>query len=421
MFRKTLIAHFFTTINSQIFLNTLKILWNSLFWFHLKDWKYIYNTEKKLWDILGLKESKVISFYNARSAIYNLLQWLNIKKDDEIIIQAYTCVSVPNAIIQSGAIPIYADIDIKTLNFDLESLENKITKKTKAIMVQHTFWNPIDIHVVKKLCVKNDLLLIEDCAHALWSEIDGKKVWSFWDFSIFSTGRDKVISSVTGGYLIINNKEYFKISDKIETQLTHVSIITILRNLNYNILWYMAYKLYDILWIGKILIFLSSKLKLITKILTPEEKNCNFTQLHYKLPNALAYLWWKELDLLDKYNQHRIFLAEYYQKKISDIKEIRFIKTWKKSLNNHYGCVIIVVDAVWLQKYCKKNKILLWDYWNGWAIIPNGTNIQAAWYRAWSCLNAEKISKKVFTLPNHAEISLNDAKRIVKTIKKYYI
>ena len=72
-------------------------------------------------------------------ALYSILQTMNIKKGDQIILPAFTCTVVPNAIIYAGARPIYVDIDPKNFNINVKLLEKKITNKTIAIYVQHTF------------------------------------------------------------------------------------------------------------------------------------------------------------------------------------------------------------------------------------------------------------------------------------------
>lgn len=115
-----------------------------------------------------------------------------------MILQAYTCVSVSNAIIATGAKPIYVDIDAQTLNINPQLIEKHITQKTKAIIVQHTFGIPADIHAIQSIVKKHQLFFIEDCAHALGAQYKEKMVGSFGDIAVYSFGRDKVISSVNG-------------------------------------------------------------------------------------------------------------------------------------------------------------------------------------------------------------------------------
>lgn len=93
--------------------------------------------------------SSAISFVSGRGALFIILQALGVNKDDEVIIQSFTCAVVPNAIIARGAKPIYVDINL-SLTMDPDKLEKEITK-TKAIIVQHTFGIPSDIEKLSQL------------------------------------------------------------------------------------------------------------------------------------------------------------------------------------------------------------------------------------------------------------------------------
>jgi len=190
MIKKTIITEFFTTVNFSIFLNTLKLLTYKLP--SLRFWEDISLFEKELLTFLNAKQSKITSFYNWRSAIYHCLKIIWVKKNDEIIVSGYTCISVSNAVLQSWAKIVYSDIEKETLWLDLKQLKKNINSNTKVIIVQHTFWKPSKIKEIIKLVKEKNILVIEDCAHSLGSEIENKKLWTFWDFAIFSTWRDKL-------------------------------------------------------------------------------------------------------------------------------------------------------------------------------------------------------------------------------------
>ncbi len=149
--------------------------------------------------------SYAVTFSNGRSALFAVLHELGIGEGDEVIIQAFTCIVVPNAVVATGAIPVYADIST-SLTIDPKSLEKHITKKTKAIVVQHTFGIATDMDTIQKLAKKYGLFVIEDVAHTLGGEYKGKKLGTLSDAAIFSFGRDKAFSSVFGGMAITANK-----------------------------------------------------------------------------------------------------------------------------------------------------------------------------------------------------------------------
>ncbi|MDP1538516.1 MAG: aminotransferase class I/II-fold pyridoxal phosphate-dependent enzyme, partial [bacterium] len=146
---------------------------------------------------LGVKYA--ISFNSGRSALMAILSSLQKKensssealaKEDEILLQAFTCNAAANPIIWSGLKPIYVDCDEKTFNIDIEDLKGKIESKSRAVMVQHTFGLPANMNEILGICRQNSLILIEDCAHSLGATCKGKKVGTFGKAAFFSFSRD---------------------------------------------------------------------------------------------------------------------------------------------------------------------------------------------------------------------------------------
>src|SRR3989344_4136048 len=123
----------------------------------------------------------VFLFESGRSCLYSLLLSLGLKSEDQVLLQAYTCVAVPDPILWSGAKPVYIDINTETLNMDPKDLKRKITSHSKVLIIQHTFGNPADLEELLKIARQHKLFIIEDCAHALGSEFQGRKIGSFGD------------------------------------------------------------------------------------------------------------------------------------------------------------------------------------------------------------------------------------------------
>ena len=422
MLKKTLIAEFFTTISFRQFLNSLLFLTFKIPF--IRYWKYRKMIEERFLDYIWTPNSKTISFYNWRSAIYHCLKMIWVKKDDEVIVSSYTCVSVSNAVLQAWAKIIYTDVNKKNLWFDIKSLEKSITKNTKAIIVQHTFWKASDIEKIIALAKQKKIIVIEDSAHGLWSSVNFKKLWTFWDFAIFSTWRDKVISSVSWWFLLINNKKYFDKIDKVKNNLKMPSVLLTIKNLNYNIFAYLAFKTYSFLNLWKIIIFLSRKFRFITEILEKSEKKCEFKNFQYDLPNSLAYLVYKELENIENINNHRKKIADYYNKNIeNDFINVLFNKKEYEE-NNYFRYPIILKSKEQKDKfydYMKKNNILLWKTWSWQNIVPIWSNLNNARYDIWSCPVAEDISKRILTLPNHCFISISDAGKITNLLNNFEV
>ena len=141
-----------------------------------------------------------------------MIKSFDITYGDEVIVQAFTCLAVPEVVIWCGAKPVYLDID-ESLNLDIRLLEKSISSKTRIIIVQHTFGIPAKIDMIKKIAQKHNIILIEDCAHSLGAKYNSQKIGTFGDAAFFSFGRDKVISSVFGGLAFINPRsKYYKTS-----------------------------------------------------------------------------------------------------------------------------------------------------------------------------------------------------------------
>lgn len=422
MFKKTLISEFFTTVSFSQFIQSLALLTFKLPF--LRYWNSVEDMEIMLLSYIWNTNSKIISFYNWRSAIYHSLKIIWVKKTDEVIVSWYTCISVSNAVIQSWAKIIYSDIDKSNLWLNVSNLKKNITKNTKVIIIQHTFWKPANILEIVELAHSKGILVIEDCAHSLWSEVDWKRLWTFGDFSIFSTWRDKVISSVTWWFLIINNENYFSKIDKIKSKLKIPSRLLTIQNLMYNLVWYKSYKLYDFWKLWKITIFLSRKLNLITEILTKDEKKCSYKNFNYKLPNSLAYLAYKQLEDIKIISDHREIIAEFYNDLIKNKNIDLIFKELKKEKNNYYRYPILLKSEKIKDKlynYMKKNNVLLWKNWTWINIVPIWIDIKKSKYNIWSCPISEDISKRILTLPNHRLITVDDANKITKLLNNFKI
>lgn len=140
-----------------------------------------------------------------RMALFAILKAMDIGPGDEVIIPAFTCVVVANAIIYRGAKPIYVDIEDNFFNIDVSKVEEKISDRTKAIYAQHTFGIPCDVIELKEIAKKNNLYVIEDCALALGAKLNNQPVGSFGDAAIFSTDHSKTINTLCGGMAVTSD------------------------------------------------------------------------------------------------------------------------------------------------------------------------------------------------------------------------
>lgn len=132
---------------------------------------------------------------------------IDIKEGDEVILPSYTFVSTANAFLLRGAKLIFADSCSDHPNIDIESVQNLISPKTKAIVVVHYAGVPIDFTGLKTICQERNIFLIEDAAQALGSSRDECVAGKIGDIACFSFHDTKVISCGEGGLLVLNRPD----------------------------------------------------------------------------------------------------------------------------------------------------------------------------------------------------------------------
>jgi len=170
-----------------------------------------YFTKKcQQWLIKNIKCKEALLVQSCTSALEMCALLLNIKKGDEIIMPSYTFVSTANAFVLRGGIPIFIDIDTKTLNIDTGKIEKAITEKTKAIVAVHYAGVSCDMDLILKIAKKHKLYVIEDAAQAILSSYKGRPLGSIGDLGTISFHDSKNIHCGEGGALLINNKKFIK-------------------------------------------------------------------------------------------------------------------------------------------------------------------------------------------------------------------
>lgn len=146
------------------------------------------------------KAHQVLITRNGRSAITAGLKYYFNERGGEVIVNGLTCYAVVQAIKSAGMKPVFADVNRKDLNFTTSSIEKVITKKTRAIIVQNTLGNVVNIREIEKLAKKNNLVIIEDLAHCTGRVYsDGREAGTVGAITIFSFGKEKSIDVVNGG------------------------------------------------------------------------------------------------------------------------------------------------------------------------------------------------------------------------------
>lgn len=380
--------------------------------FHFRKGKAVHQLEQ--WFSSYFNISKAVSFRSGRDCLYALLKAFGIGEGDEVIVQAFTCVAVPNAVVWVGAIPKYADID-DSYGIDPKQLRLKITDKTKAVIVQHTFGIPSAIGEIVEIARKKGIVVIEDCAHVIGGEYKGKKLGTFGDASFFSFGRDKAFSSVFGGIVFAKDN---KVQERLLTIQKNAPLpkrLWVIQQLFHPIAFSIILPLYNILGIGKGMLFLLQKARLLSFPVSKKDKlGLQNPPLAQKYPNALCELALLQLSRLGEFNKHRKKISEYYKENLESEK-----LTFSFKRDTVYLRFPVLVDnkKSFLQ-FAKKKNILLGN-WYSTPIDPKGTDLKAAYYKTGSCPVAEAFSEKVVNLPTYPTLTIKDSQKIIKLLKEY--
>ena len=250
------------------------------------------NAEQKYLDEialrLGAESEGLFLTWKGRVALYAILEAMEIGEGDEVILPAFTCVVVPNAILYRGAIPIYVDIEKETLNASYESIVASVSENTKAIICQNTFGLSSDLDRIADFARKKGIYTIEDCTHGFGGTYHGEPNGSFCDAAFYSTQWNKPFSTGIGGIGWVRNDDvqqrlrassYADPGWKSRTSLSLLLFVrkNMLRGWNY----WPAVKLYR--WLSKNnLVLGSSSGSEISDVQKPNGYELRSSQVQYK-------------------------------------------------------------------------------------------------------------------------------------------
>ena len=334
---------------------------------------------------------KTVLLYKGRETIKLALDLLKLPKGSKVGINGFTCYVVYKSIVDAGYKPVLIDID-KTLNFSYSELEKY--KDLKVVIVQNTLGIPCDIEKIKRYCVANNIILIEDLAHSVGLIYkNGQEAGTLGDFAALSFSQDKMIDSVSGGALVVRNTKYQNFSNLV---FRNTSLQSQVKDRLYPLWTYKIRNTYG-LGMGKVLHYILKKLSLLSQPLSSDLKI-----IFHNLPN-----WYCSL-IKYQFFQHTSDLS--HCKKISAI--------YAKNINNKVivntasdmRFPILVNKRTELLEYLKVRGIFLSDIWYDAPIAPEKM-LKLTDYDG-ECPVAEEISSKIINLPTHINVSLKQAKHI---------
>ncbi|MEW6675086.1 MAG: DegT/DnrJ/EryC1/StrS family aminotransferase [Nitrospirota bacterium] len=175
--------------------------------------------EKKIADYHGVREA--IGVASGTDALHLSIDALGISEGDEVITTPFTFFATVEAILYTGAAPVFVDIEPDTLNIDVSQIESKITEKIKAILPVHLFGHMADMERILDIAKRYGLKVIEDCAQSFGARLNDKKAGSFGDAGCFSFYPSKNLGGYGDGGMIILNDSM--VADTIRKLRNHGS------------------------------------------------------------------------------------------------------------------------------------------------------------------------------------------------------
>lgn len=334
--------------------------------------------EEKFKKLIGTKNAVALS--SASAAIHLAVVSSGVSEGDEVITPSLTFVATNHPILMQGATPVFCDVEYDTLCADVNDIKNKITRKTRVIIVVHYGGHPADLNELVKICKDRKITLIEDCAHATRSYYKDKHVGSFGDYGCFSFAAIKNLTTGDGGMLV--GKSQNNIEHARTLAWSGISHSTWERARGKKLKW--QYNVVDTGW-------------------------------KYQMNDIAAAIGLVQLKKLKANNLKRKKITDIYNKAFSDIFwiETPIVRDYAKSSHHNYVIKVPVKARDRLSSYLAEH-----------GIATSVHYMPSHYYKLYSKYShqvavTEKAWKKILLLPIFPDLSLKNQEYIIDTVKKF--
>jgi perosamine synthetase len=178
--------------------------------------KFIAQFERDFAIFTGAPFATTVS--NGTVALHLALMALGIGQGDEVIVPTLTYIATANAVVHAGATPVFCDCESKTWQISPEDVLAKITPRTKAIIPVHLYGGACDMVRLAVIAREHNLFIIEDCAEAIGTQIDGRHVGNFGDIATFSFFGNKTITTGEGGMVVCRSQTLYERAVRMKGQ-----------------------------------------------------------------------------------------------------------------------------------------------------------------------------------------------------------
>lgn len=319
-----------------------------------------------------------IAVANGSAALDIAVKAAGIVEGDEVIMPTFTIICPAFSVIKLGGIPVYVDSDAQTWNMDVEAIEQKITSKTKAIIVVHIYGLPTNMDKVMALAKKYQLVVIEDAAEMHGQTYKGQKCGSFGDISCFSFYANKLITTGEGGMVVCNDEA---IANKCRQY----------RNLS----------------------FIADKRRFIH-----EETGWN-----YRMTNMQAAVGLAQLEQVDSFIKRKKDIGKFYQNELQFLIKYGFQLPIEKT---DYGENIYWVFGLIAPSEKEKNKVVAYFQEQNIGTRPFFWCMHEQPIYASSDASkqsfpvAEKMARQGFYIPSGLGITENELDKVIAVFKELY-
>ena len=338
--------------------------------------------EKQLADYLNVKH--VISVNSCTAALHLSLIALGIKNGDEVITTPYTFASTGNVICHVGAKPVFVDIEKDTFNIDPEKIEKAITEKTKVIIVVHYAGQAADMDKISRIANKYNLKIIEDAAHAIGSEYNGRKIGTSGNLVCFSFYPIKNMTTGEGGAIATNDD---LLADRLKKLRLHGISKDAWKRYGKEGTWY-----YEI-------------------------EECGWK---YNMTDIQAALGLHQLKKLDAFIKKRQEIAEIYDRELGRIENIR-IPFKKENIKHSYHLYPILVNG------CERNKFIeeLEKKKIGTSVHFIPLHLHPFYQKTYGYKKgdfpvAEQIYERIISLPIYPKMDEKDVRDVINAVKDIF-
>lgn len=336
--------------------------------------QFVKQFEEKMSATVGRKYG--IAVANGTAALEVAMQAIGIGQDDEVIMPTFTIISCAMAVTKLGATPVLIDSNIETWNMNVDEIEDKITSKTKAILVVHLYGLPVKMDKILKIAQKYNLKIVEDAAEMHGQTYKNKPCGSFGDISIFSFYPNKHVTTGEGGMVVTDDEE---LAERCK----------MLRNLCFRKdVRYMHDEISD----------------------------------NYRFTNLQAAVGVAQLERLDEFIEKKREMGRFYTEHLAGIKGIKLPISRTDYAENIYWVYGIVLDDNIEITNIEITKLLAAEGIGSrtffWCMHEQPVYQKQGLFEGQNYRNAEYLARKGFYIPSGLGLTRNQMELVVKRVEK---